>query len=263
MGQDGVFMGDVELMNHYYNASMFDAEGGLQLFDMQPSYPPMPEPSVGLGIYGQTTDFSGFDAPFAFKPGQGDMVGSYAPQAFQLMDVVAGEALAASSGDVQPAPQLAHPPVVPSSQDLNLLEGRRLGLTYKQIKEQYNMPESESTLRGRYRSLTKPKEERVRKPVWLPNDISAPRHSLQASLLKEAVEALRVVHNGTDSVSWVRVAERMRGMYASRPWQRPARVRGQEVPLDTTGVTQSRVAERMRNFNMLRGHGRGQPEIKE
>ncbi|KAI5300490.1 bifunctional AP-4-A phosphorylase/ADP sulfurylase [Ascosphaera pollenicola] len=203
MSQDAGFMSNADLMNHYYNESAFDAEGGLQLFDVQSQYPPLPlpEPSLGLGIYGQTTDFSGSDASFTFAPTQGDMVGSYAPQAFQLMDVVAPEALAACSGDVQPAPQLAHPPVVPSSQDLNLLEGRRLGLTYKQIKEQYGMPESESTLRGRYRSLTKPKEERVRKPVWLPNDIR---------LLKEAVEALRVVHNGTESVSWVRVAERMR-----------------------------------------------------
>ncbi|KAI5300081.1 hypothetical protein KEM56_002747, partial [Ascosphaera pollenicola] len=78
-----------------------DMKGGLELFDMQSQCPPLPEPSLGLGIYGQTTSLPEIDASFATGLAQGDM----------------------------------------------------------------------------------PKEERVRKPVWLPNDVR---------LLNEAVEALRV-----------------------------------------------------------------------
>ncbi|KAL4923456.1 uncharacterized protein BDV17DRAFT_242819 [Aspergillus undulatus] len=59
-----------------------------------------------------------------------------------------------------------------------LIEYKRRGLSYKDIKRIGGFKEAESTLRGRYRTLTKSKEQRVRRPQWHDNDIR---------LLREAV----------------------------------------------------------------------------
>lgn len=59
-------------------------------------------------------------------------------------------------------------------EDRQLVEGRRSGRTYSQIKRDGNYVEQESSLRGRYRTLIKPKEERVRKPEWKALDVSTP-----------------------------------------------------------------------------------------
>lgn len=53
-----------------------------------------------------------------------------------------------------------------------LLESKRRGLSYKDIKKIGGFKEAESTLRGRFRTLTKSKEQRVRKPQWQPRDVS-------------------------------------------------------------------------------------------
>jgi len=52
------------------------------------------------------------------------------------------------------------------SKDQLLVDLKRQGYSYKDIKVMGNFEEAESTLRGRYRTLTKPKEARVRKPEW-------------------------------------------------------------------------------------------------
>ena len=52
-------------------------------------------------------------------------------------------------------------------------------MTYREIRKQGNFKEAESTLRGRYRTLTKSKEARVRKPEWQDKDVS----SIQSPLL--------------------------------------------------------------------------------
>ncbi|KAI9367855.1 hypothetical protein BJX61DRAFT_547095 [Aspergillus egyptiacus] len=52
-----------------------------------------------------------------------------------------------------------------------LLECKRRGYSYKDIKRIGGFREAESTLRGRFRTLTKTKEQRVRKPHWHDNDI--------------------------------------------------------------------------------------------
>lgn len=57
-------------------------------------------------------------------------------------------------------------------EDSILLEGKAAGLTYKEIREKMPTKVAESTLRGRYRSLTKVRKDRVRKPVWTENDVS-------------------------------------------------------------------------------------------
>jgi hypothetical protein len=52
-----------------------------------------------------------------------------------------------------------------------LIECKRRGLSYKDIKRIGGFKEAESTLRGRFRTLTKSKEQRVRKPQWHENDV--------------------------------------------------------------------------------------------
>ncbi|KAK4184124.1 hypothetical protein QBC35DRAFT_442051 [Podospora australis] len=52
-----------------------------------------------------------------------------------------------------------------------LIQGRAKGLTFKQIKVEGGYLEAESTLRGRFRTLTKPVEKRLRNPRWYPVDV--------------------------------------------------------------------------------------------
>lgn len=54
-----------------------------------------------------------------------------------------------------------------------LIECKRRGLSYKDIKRIGGFKEAESTLRGRFRTLTKSKDQRVRKPQWQPRDVSS------------------------------------------------------------------------------------------
>ena len=63
-----------------------------------------------------------------------------------------------------------------------LLDGKKDGLTYKEIRKKLHVKCAESTLRGRYRSLTKARKDRVRKPVWRRIDVSQRRRSLTIHL---------------------------------------------------------------------------------
>jgi hypothetical protein len=54
-----------------------------------------------------------------------------------------------------------------------LIQCKEQGMSYKDIKALGGFKEAESTLRGRYRTLTKPKEERVRRPEWSDHDVSS------------------------------------------------------------------------------------------
>jgi hypothetical protein len=58
-----------------------------------------------------------------------------------------------------------------AEKDQYLLKARKAGLSYKTIRAQGKFLEAESTLRGRYRSLTKEKKDRVRKPQWTEIDV--------------------------------------------------------------------------------------------
>ncbi|KAK5659713.1 hypothetical protein OQA88_924 [Cercophora sp. LCS_1] len=55
--------------------------------------------------------------------------------------------------------------------DAYLLHARAEGKTYKTIRAEGRFTEAESTLRGRYRTLTKAREERVRRPEWSERDL--------------------------------------------------------------------------------------------
>jgi hypothetical protein len=57
------------------------------------------------------------------------------------------------------------------SKDEFLVKSKLAGMPYKEIRRQGNFTEAESTLRGRFRALTKHKTQRVRKPEWSDNDV--------------------------------------------------------------------------------------------
>lgn len=59
-----------------------------------------------------------------------------------------------------------------SEKDEYLVKHKLAGMTYKEIRKNGNFTEAESTLRGRFRTLTKPKEARVRKPEFQEIDVS-------------------------------------------------------------------------------------------
>ncbi|KAL5612695.1 hypothetical protein BROUX41_004216 [Berkeleyomyces rouxiae] len=84
-------------------------------------------------------------------------------------------------------------------QDQYLVHAKLSGMTYREIRLRGNFSEAESTLRGRFRTLTKRKEARVRKPTWHANDIR---------LLKEAVRILCDRSTTTlGKIPWKKVAE--------------------------------------------------------
>ncbi|KAK8103720.1 uncharacterized protein PG998_010753 [Apiospora kogelbergensis] len=81
-----------------------------------------------------------------------------------------------------------------------LVQSKRAGMTYREIRRKGNFTEAESTLRGRYRTLTKDKNARVRKPEFLDHDII---------LLKKAVRELAKgdIFDDKPRIPWKQVAE--------------------------------------------------------
>ncbi|KAH8176520.1 hypothetical protein LIA77_04938 [Sarocladium implicatum] len=92
-----------------------------------------------------------------------------------------------------------------------LLEMKAWGLSYKEIQSIGNYPDKLPTLRGRYRTLTLPPNERVRRPSWKPRDIQ---------LLKDAVKAQTDRHRGTpsDRILWLDVSQYLKDHGASYPF---------------------------------------------
>ncbi|KAE8140990.1 hypothetical protein BDV38DRAFT_268724 [Aspergillus pseudotamarii] len=98
--------------------------------------------------------------------------------------------------------------------DAFLVECKRRGLSYKDIKRIGGFKEAESTLRGRFRTLTKSKAQRVRKPQWQEKDIS-----LLCQAVKACIEDDKQSRSDNGSscrppttsqppkVSWKRVAQ--------------------------------------------------------
>lgn len=58
------------------------------------------------------------------------------------------------------------------AKDEFLVRSKQAGMSYKEIRRKGKFTEAESTLRGRFRTLTKRKADRVRKPEWNDNDVS-------------------------------------------------------------------------------------------
>ncbi|KAK1242290.1 hypothetical protein MKX07_000276 [Trichoderma sp. CBMAI-0711] len=85
-----------------------------------------------------------------------------------------------------------------AAKDRFLVQSRSEGLSYKDIKRLGNFKEAESTLRGRWRTLTKEKKDRQRDPKWT---------DLDDHLLKEAVQVLaHGQHPDRAKLSWMAVS---------------------------------------------------------
>ncbi|KAF2500992.1 hypothetical protein BU16DRAFT_598758 [Lophium mytilinum] len=95
-------------------------------------------------------------------------------------------------------------------EDHFLVTSKRKGMTYKQIREKGGLQAAESTLRGRFRALTKDRRDRVRKPVWTDKDIQLLHLAVQREI--EGLEtsgfsrAADIQALGS-KVSWKKVAD--------------------------------------------------------
>jgi len=83
------------------------------------------------------------------------------------------------SGSIHPSPNISRSTVV----DEYLLRWKRAGKTYREIRENGNYTVAESTLRGRYRNMTKERYLRVRMPKWEDTDVSYSRTSAASQRL--------------------------------------------------------------------------------
>ncbi|EMC94482.1 hypothetical protein BAUCODRAFT_149628 [Baudoinia panamericana UAMH 10762] len=59
-----------------------------------------------------------------------------------------------------------------------IVQLRSEGLSYKDIRKRLNLRCAESTIRGIYRNMTKPKAERIRQPQWTANDVQLLRRAV-------------------------------------------------------------------------------------
>ncbi|KAJ4374268.1 hypothetical protein N0V83_003009 [Neocucurbitaria cava] len=105
---------------------------------------------------------------------------------------------------------------VPDAQALHrvhndiLLQGRADGETYKEIlRRMPGKTPAESTLRGRYRSLIKARENRLRKPVWKERDIELLNEfvDLEFDRVEHAHGRALGVDQKLRKVQWKRVAD--------------------------------------------------------
>ncbi|KAF2691990.1 hypothetical protein K458DRAFT_381820 [Lentithecium fluviatile CBS 122367] len=93
-------------------------------------------------------------------------------------------------------------------EDQILIEGKANGLTYKEIRKKLGINVAESTLRGRYRSLTKARKDRVRKPVWKERDLQLLKEVVNSEL-DRLDDSCRALTQGQRlaKVPWKKVAE--------------------------------------------------------
>ncbi|KAL1647814.1 hypothetical protein SLS58_002615 [Diplodia intermedia] len=94
-----------------------------------------------------------------------------------------------------------------------LVQWKKAGMSYRQIREKGGFSEAESTLRGRYRTLTKRREERVRRPLWTQTDVRLLREGVNmhvAAALYPGTDAEEVDVDETEvdanKVPWKKVA---------------------------------------------------------
>lgn len=120
------------------------------------------------------------------------------------------------------------PEMTRNNRDEYLQEARRRGLSYKEIKRRGGFTEAESTLRGRIRILSKPKEMRVRKPQWNHSDVCHyARSALHCYLTQESqimllVEAVEYFSEALQESSSRKSNLRQRGNTNKLPWKKVA-----------------------------------------
>ncbi|OCK81116.1 hypothetical protein K432DRAFT_404104 [Lepidopterella palustris CBS 459.81] len=96
------------------------------------------------------------------------------------------------------------------TEDYFLVTSKRAGMTYKEIRQKGGLHAAESTLRGRFRALTKERKDRVRKPLWTENDVLL----LEAAVTRDIdeLETTGAYKNATahlklTKVSWKKVSD--------------------------------------------------------
>jgi hypothetical protein len=150
-------------------------------------------PTLGDGLQSTESTLApsacGSDFNFAFNREQAAMNSScdffgapsfdsvYSDNAYRLDHPMYGTenwpSIRADGGDCRPERRSLRPiPCPGDTRNAFLIECKRRGLSYKDIKKIGGFKEAESTLRGRFRTLTKSKDQRVRKPQWQPRDVS-------------------------------------------------------------------------------------------
>ncbi|KAH8723902.1 hypothetical protein GQ44DRAFT_728205 [Phaeosphaeriaceae sp. PMI808] len=118
----------------------------------------------------------------------------------------------AGQGSFQDRSQVSRSPdlqVEHRSDDDILVDGKRDGLTYKEIRKMMHTKCAESTLRGRYRSLTKARKDRVRKPVWKDIDLRLLQKFVQEELdrIDESYHHPLNYTQQLSKVQWKKVAD--------------------------------------------------------
>ncbi|KAG5948711.1 hypothetical protein E4U60_001064 [Claviceps pazoutovae] len=87
---------------------------------------------------------------------------------------VINQPVISSRRDIPNSPLTEETPLVmidrKSYQEKLLKKGRRQGIAYQDLRVKHRFDVSESTLRGRYRNLTKSRSERPREPQWTEHD---------------------------------------------------------------------------------------------
>ncbi|KAJ8112937.1 hypothetical protein OPT61_g4823 [Boeremia exigua] len=92
--------------------------------------------------------------------------------------------------------------------DETLLQMKQDGYTYKDIRKALNRKVAESTLRGRYRSLTKPRKDRLRAPKWTDNDIVLLKRYVQEELDRlDVTQPSLESKQKPDKVPWMKVVD--------------------------------------------------------
>ncbi|KAF3045652.1 bifunctional AP-4-A phosphorylase/ADP sulfurylase [Didymella heteroderae] len=97
-----------------------------------------------------------------------------------------------------------------SEDDKILMEMKQEGYTYKDIRKKLGRKVAESTLRGRYRSLTKPRSARLRSPKWQDVDIVLMRHYVQEEFDKlDYSQPSLDAKQKPNKIPWAKIADRM------------------------------------------------------
>ncbi|KAI9825423.1 MAG: hypothetical protein M1832_001153 [Thelocarpon impressellum] len=100
-----------------------------------------------------------------------------------------------------------------SEKDAFLVRSRQAGISYKEIRQRGNFSEKEPTLRGRFRTLTKQKQFRVRKPTWESRDECLLLHAVDEIMEGPGRAAAAGTRGGVTEVSrpakipWKQVAD--------------------------------------------------------
>ncbi|KAM6527813.1 hypothetical protein FALCPG4_008853 [Fusarium falciforme] len=87
-------------------------------------------------------------------------------QACKILGLLPREGPLVDWGGPLPGPMASR-----ASRDQYLIDRRADGYTYREIKQAGGYAEAEPTLRGRWRTLTKEPEQRLRKPKWEQHDL--------------------------------------------------------------------------------------------